>query len=426
MRKFLYQNPKALEKTEETTALRKVYIDRYELADLYIEAELSDSWSIFNSMPKESLPLLPEGYLWVRAEDKYSVIRERTIPECNLLLVLYGPNANKKKRINFVFQVDGVTTYSFAHTKNSSGPDKRAYPMSSEDFIVPGYDYSRTRYKGHVRGHLIDHQDTIMEHSKVYWSTYDARNYVPEPPEYEWGLGIRRLKVKKLREKGEGRAYAQFSRYSDTPLKTANGTPVPEYVYFYAYELTATGGYEVREVYNVEWEEDLTRPKGRKVLEYADSTFVTSPEAAPVVVPYVPESPDRAFRHQGRDAFFKASKIASGDIVSRFPEKDKLFAQCAAGDIELEGSSRKILAGLFAAEEEQRRTSFGYTRRAIEYGEDLTELDGKYEIFSEVAAKSGLSFLSKVEDTATGTDVADLSDRLQKLLGDQHSPSKKH
>lgn len=417
MKTFSYANPEVLEKPEKTTALREHYIDRHEVVTLHFNMDCDEGYELFNDMPAHTLPLLPAGYQWVSFDGKYSLIREKTVPEQKFLIVIYGPNKNKIPRINYIMQIDGVTAYSFAHTKNGEEP-KRRYPMSKGSYCVPGFNYQAARYKKeHVKGHLIDHKDTIMTTSSVDWSTYDARNYIPEPPEYEWGLGLRRLAVKKIRDRGDGGAYAQLTCYSDNPKITVNGTKVPDFVYFYPYRVDQYD-YIKENPYNVEWLEKLSRPKGKKVLEHAEINFTTSVDAAPVVVPYDVRSPDRAFRYEGRQKLKKTQQIETGDVVSRFKGKDGLFANCDTGDMEFEGSSRKIFAALFADERQDKKNlSKKYIERSAKFGEGLIELDEKnVTIISTEAEKAIKPFFTKHEEDP---ELDDLADIFRKLMAEQ-------
>jgi hypothetical protein len=288
--------------------------------------------------------------------------------------------------------------------------------MSKDDFRVPGYDYSKHRYKtGHVLGHLIDHKDTMMVGQKEDWSTYDHRNYVPEPAEYEYGLGIRRLKVGKIRETGG--AYAQLNVYTKNSLETTDGTLVPEDIRFYAYTLP---NYTVDiSVLHVEFEENMKWPKGQKVLDHAAASLSTSLASCPIVTPYSPDHTDREIRYHARDAHLQHSKISTSDIVSRFPEKDKYHSAFTAGDTEYETAGRKLNAGMTAYGAGNATMSQQYVRRSLTYGEKLAESE-KYgkNLYTKDEAKSATEFLK--EAGKKDDKFESFEDQFSKLCKDAH------
>jgi hypothetical protein len=388
MRTFLVEDRNALKKNEKTSGKREVYIDKHELAKFYVETQTEEAWEIFNKMPEHTLAPLPAGYQWV-ANKKYSIVREESTNDHELRLILFGPNTTKK--INYLFLIDGVTAYSFAHAQKNSTL-KRAYPMSLSDYKVPGYNYSKTRFSGHVRGHLIDLPDTIISQGIPY-SSDDRRNYIPEPPEYEWGLGIRRLKVQEIRKTGG--AYAQLSVYLKEPWKTANNTSVPDNIYFYHYTSNPNNYVYTSDtnVLNVSWEEDLSRPKGHKVLAYASNNFTSSTEAVPVVVPYDPISSDRDLRYLGRNTLRKIDDLTQKKIHSHSPQHDKLVAQWDAGDKEFESSTRKLNTAIYAGTVEEFPLSKNYIVRSLDFAESLNELDDStIELFSNEIVREGFKF----------------------------------
>ncbi len=399
---FKHQEEKALERYDNISATRALYLEKQQCVEITFEMDDERAWDLFNKLPSYILPVLPHGYQWVEANHNFSVIRNISSKEHDIKVVLYGPD--KTNYINFICQVDGITTYSFAHTKHGKGPDNRAYPISSNNYRVLDYNYAPKKYGAHVRGHLIDHQDTIL--GKPNLSTCDARNYVPEPPEYEWGLGFRRLKIAELRKTPGGGAYAQMNMYSEASWITANGTSVPDDVRVYTY--TKNNHYQAKEVYHVDFEENMQRPKGVKVLEHAASNFASSVAASPVVSIYSPDWSDRSLRASGREAFMKENKIGTHAAPSRFVYKDKIFSASSAGDKEFETAGRQLHTGVFATEDD--RLSLEYIKRAMFFGDDLLDLDGAGTVFSsEEKKEGGLFFKSK------GGDMEDFYDHFKQL-----------
>ena len=242
--------------------------------------------------------------------------------------------------------------------------------MTNEDYKVPNFPYKPRKvknYKSHVRGHIIDHRDTIQVGQSEWWSTYDKRNYIPEPPSYHWGLGTRRSAVSKIRKSVEGVAYAQLMEYPEPVLKTSNGTSVPNAIYYYCYN-SSNNNYKLNEVFSVEWCEDLSRPnKSIKYLDHAKNNFTTSLDAAPVVLPYSPDQSDRALRLAKRNSAKLSTEIRKKRVKSRFPEKSTLYALGDAADIEVTGVDQRMKVGFFADENGDQKLSLEYVKRAFTF-----------------------------------------------------------
>ncbi len=401
------------------SADRESYIARHELVDLIIEAQHSDAWKAFNKLPITVLPRLPHAYRWVRVEDKYTIIRDKTAASQELALILYGPNS--ENRINYLFQVDGRTTFGFAHTRTTQEP-KRDYPMNpAAKYRVGGFDYSDHRYGQHVRGHIIDHKDTIQENStRSLWSTYDARNYIPEPPDYDWGLGIRKAKVAEIR--GDKGAYSQFMEYGDDPDFTADGTAVPSKIYFVAYSYHQNQYIMDGEPFHIDFTEDLSRPKASiRYLDYASKELTIAQEATPGVVPYSPKFTDRALRLDRRNASKRATSIVDGSIKSRFPDRDAEYAYCDSADIEFEGVSQRLHTGGFANSHDNPILGLEYVRRAMLFGDAQLSLEGVKPIITQAAEDAGYSFFG---DYQGSEDTDSLLDHFEKLLKDQQKARK--
>ena len=357
------------------------------------------AWTLFNLLPNFILPPLPHGYQWARANNNYSVIRNKGSQICSITLILYGPD--NTNYINFICQIDNITTYSFAQTKTGVGPKNRDFPMSTKDYQVTGYNYSGKKYKSHIRGHLIDHQDTILHQETK--STYDFRNFIPEPPEYEWGLGFRRLKVDQLRKQPGGGAYAQFNTYFDRSFITSNGTKVPDDVRIYTYN--KCNGYTPQEVYHVEFEENMYRPSGVSVLQNAAYKFATSISASPMVYYYDAMITDRGLRAHVRSSVVKEANIGTSLAPSRFIYKDKLYSACESGDREFETAGRQLHAGVCA--NYNPRTSVEYLKRAMFFGDTLTNLDEGIS-FTKDEKVEGMRFFK--------TDIGKYIDNTEELV----------
>ena len=119
-----------------------------------------------------------------------------------------------------------ITYHSFAFTRLGVGSEFRDfYPISEDDFtdsVNSSIEYTR--------GHAIDYMDTaglwdsdkaagrggIMRIKSI--STFDPRNFIPEPFKSEWGATIRKNEVQLIRKKRG--AYAQYMYYNMFPPRT--------------------------------------------------------------------------------------------------------------------------------------------------------------------------------------------------------------
>ena len=67
---FIHKEPAALDKEDDTSNSRELYIDNMRLVSLKFEMDKEEAWDLFNQLPEHILPPLPEGYKWVRTNDK--------------------------------------------------------------------------------------------------------------------------------------------------------------------------------------------------------------------------------------------------------------------------------------------------------------------------------------------------------------------
>lgn len=413
MKKAYIYSEDVLELDQTLSPKREVYVDSLEDVKLKVSLQKAKALKIFHHMPDITLPPLPWGYLWVRHDEEHCIVKDIRAPDYKLHLVLYGPNDDKQ--INFLFQENGTTTYSFAHIQKSASPT-RTYPMTSTDYRVPGFDYSTVKYNQHVRGHLIDLRDSIQVGQRETWSAYDPRNFVPEPPTYEWGLGIRNQKVQALRRMKEQTAYAQHTIYPDEPMETVNRTFVPDEVYFTSYTVTGkkNNKYKRLDSINVCWDENMKRPRGQKVLEHASKQLTTSLEASPVVQSYEPDSPDRTLRYQSREYNKTANRIVKGDVKFRFWSSE-LFQRYGAADREFEHSNHKFRAGITADEIGRTPDAIDNVTRALDFADDLNQLDDNRPIISNKVIKQGKAFVKTKhhDDDWVEQDLDDITDRLR-------------
>lgn len=258
-----------------------------------------------------------------------------------------------------------------------------------------------------MRGHLIDHKDTMRVGPRENWSTYDRRNYIPEPPEYEWGLGFRRLKVAELSKRGG--AYSQINEYDEDPLIAEDGTLVPSNVRFIAYSLES---YQKNEVFHVQFEESMKRPSGRKVLEYASETISTSVNNTPFSILYDINSNDRSLRLQIRNLRKQENEIYK-DVTVRFPEKDAKFHAYAAADRSFE-SVDPITHAVVSTYDEQPKSAQQYIKYGLSFFSHLNEVGEKNPITPD-GKKEINSFLKTQVDEG---EMEEVSDQFKKLMAD--------
>lgn len=400
-----YRAPGVIERPDDVSPERELYLEQHQPVEITFEMQDEKAWERFNALPQHVLPVLPAGYQWVRTEGRYAAMRHQVSQAHEVNLVLYGPAAHGA--INFLCCIDHVTTYSFANTSRRKQMDRK-YPMSNDAFRVEEYQYQGKKYQSHVRGHLIDHQDTIAQGKNS--STFDKRNYVPEPPVYDWGMGFRNVKVRRLRKDDPGSAYAQMNDYGHQPMMTRNGTPVPEYVRLY----TFNHAYDANSIYHVAFEENMTRPTGVSVLDHGDQFFRSNLEAAPVVSAYNPTQSDRALRYQSRNGAKKDRALEKGTLISRFPEKDRLMAAHVAADFEFETAGRQLHAGILTPRALDSLTSHHFFRRAADSADQLVDMNKK--VFKKREIEEGIQFFKSHQDAAHEHEALDaLSDRFKQL-----------
>lgn len=415
MHKWTIDSDGALDIEDELSPKRETFIERMEEISFELETSTQEAFEIFNEMPEITLPPLPWGYMWTRnADDQYCIIRDKDSFDHYFDLILFGPNAHDQ--INFLFQVDEVTTYSFAHTNKGTGPSGCTPPMSYFDYRVPDYDYSRARYKQHVRGHLIDLHDTIRVGLRHLWSAVDHRNFIPEPPEYEWGMGIRNQKVRALRRLPYPTAYAQYSLYPDRPLKTNDNTWVPEEVFFTSFSIQGNV-YKRLDSIDVNWVENMKRPTGQKILDHAAAKLTTSLSASPVVETYTPDSDDRTLRKESRNHVRTANFIASGTYQARFPQTSEMSFRFFAADKEFEHITHQLRATITADKAEKSLDAIHNLDRSLNNGEVLADLDEDGELISNAVRRSSLDLIRRKEgdEKWAGSDLDDITDRLNSI-----------
>lgn len=178
----------------------------------------------FHALRQEPSSPLPEGYRWIRLNNKWMTIRSYNTPEQPLQLVSYGPDPAGRFNYHLLTQGRLLGSSTTPRAPNDLYPSAlRSDPIGAGDFVEPA---TGTNY-GH--GHIHDHADTL-EGPEVANSTTDPLNYIPETR--WWNENIRNHLVnKRIRPAGHG--YREMAYYDlANPRFTANGAPIPEGVYF--------------------------------------------------------------------------------------------------------------------------------------------------------------------------------------------------
>ncbi|MCU0944875.1 MAG: DUF4157 domain-containing protein [Rubritepida sp.] len=174
----------------------------------------------FNRLAPGDLPPVPEGYGWARMNGVWEPVSLTGANRMELTLRVYGPDA--AGRNNFNILTGRQLVQSSAVTQSSTFQGARNYPMTTADYVEP------TTGRANIRGHNVDHADTITG-AGVLDSTSDPLNYTPEPS--WWGLYLRNFLVNRVIRPAQG-GYRQMNFYGPNPRLTANGTPIPDGVYF--------------------------------------------------------------------------------------------------------------------------------------------------------------------------------------------------
>lgn len=404
-------NPNALTLPDEVSQARELYLERQTEVEVQVNMDFEEALPLFHQLPMNVLPPLPIGHQWVAHEGKYSVIRDKNSIEKNLSLTLFGPSLDAIPHINFLCSVDGVTTYSFTKALKGKGPASRKYPMQAKDFHVRGYDYRPgVTFQNHMRGHLGDHQDTIIR-PLLTLSTQCSANFVPEPPVDAWGKFFRNHKVKIVRDLGG--YYAQHNEYDNLNNLTVNGTMVPSHARFYTFD----GLYGFNDVHHVSWTENLERAD--PTLTYVENyqqQFSSSELASPIVKAYDPAMNDRDLRSLCRGTIKNLNQIIHSTVKSRFSTHDQAHTAAKAANIEVTSSNCLPLSArkLFDVKRSDRVTvSVHEMQRSFYHVSKLQELSSS-NIYSDNTRQKSLTFFNELRELENdNTDVDRLVDEFK-------------
>ncbi|NDH09589.1 MAG: hypothetical protein EBY16_08270 [Gammaproteobacteria bacterium] len=406
-----------LEKNENCSDIRAIFIEHQQMVAINFKFEEEHAFELFHKLPVEFLPQLPKAYQWVKANGRYGIIRHQHSVEHVIEILIYGPDKNGS--INFLCRCDQVTFYSFAHVQKNGFPAQRDYPLKSQDYKVGAYNYATARFNNHIRGHMIDHHDTIA----TQWnSSKDISNYTPEPPDYAWGMGIRRLATHHLRSLKNGGVYAQYNQYGAQPLQTANATLVPDRVRFFTYQALKSfnpltqkklTSYQQLDLFHVSFSEDLKKTTAGKILDHARNNFCSDWESVPVIKVYKPQLTDLELRQRAQDMIEQTSQVLNGEIMSRFVNQDHYDLLCISGDYEFDNCSQRLSAAIASNAHGYRLHTFNYCKSSLAYAQALLKLDRvtPSKILDENIKTQAHSFFQQ----ATDPQILELADQFKQL-----------
>jgi|GEM_PF-2179128 len=404
-------NPSALVLPDEVSQARELYLERQVEVEVQVNMDFKEALPLFHQLPMNVLPSLPVGHQWVAHEGKYSVIRDKNSIKKDLSLTLFGPSLNVTPHINFLCSVDGVTTYSFTKALNGKGPACRKYPMQAKDFHVHGYNYRPgVTFKNHMRGHLGDHQDTIIRRLLTPSTQYSA-NFTPEPPVDAWGKFFRNQKVKIVRSLGG--YYAQYNEYDDLKNLTVNGTMVPTHARFYTFD----SHYSFNDVHHVSWTENLERANpSLTYVENYQQQFSSSELASPIVKAYEPAMTDRDLRSLRRETIKDLNQMINGVVKSRFSMHDQAHTAAKAANIEVTSSNCLPFSARksFDVKRSDRvAVSVHEIKRSLHHMCNLQEIFSS-KVYSENTRQQSMMFFNELQEVENdNTDVESLVDEFK-------------
>ncbi|GEM_PF-3970661 len=343
----------------------------------------------------------------------YSVVKHEDVPDKKIDLVLYG---DETSNIDYSFLIDDVTHQSFAHTSSTREPTRK-YPMPQCGYVVTDFNYN-VGSRSHLKGHCCDHKDTTRVGPRALYSTYDIRNYIPEPPNSYWGKHMRRVIVGQQRKNDD--AYMQLVHYPEDPFMTRSGQPVPDYIYFATIEVSNDHQYEPQAVYSIDWDIDYAEEKiaGDSMISLSNR-YAIDTETAPTVSLYDPESSDRGLRLQIRNLAKRASSALKEDSKSLYKHRDAFFTERACAGLSFENAKHSIATAIEASKNEEAATCASALKHGSLFGQRLLDLDDERVIIS---AAHHRILNSHFRDEAAGFDDDALKDEYRQIYTSQRPP----
>jgi len=340
------------------------------IESLYTEVSVTyhgavEGKALLFGLPTELLPVSPLEHQWFNSNQQYVLKKHHSALEQNIDIVIYGPNIHQQ--INYLTLFNQVNHQSYAVTRfKTFGYDFRKIPFNArKDYRVPGYEYLSGKY--HMPGHCIDHADTI-EAGLTPYSSYDKRNFIPEPPHSDWGGILRRDVVRRLR-KIHG-AYMQLPYYEPTPLLANNGTPVPAGVFF-----GSIHNHQLGKICKVSWDIDFKqyRASGLKLDQQILATLEVPSWQMPLAAIYNTEASDFSIQQE----LINYSCLQKQDKEPITLHGANLYYQRRAAEAEFLSPHHKIELTLQYSSFQQAQTAKRYLSRTQEHANYLKDLDKK-------------------------------------------------
>lgn len=406
-----------MEHKDSHGAARETYIESLEPVTLTTHFVSHSAVTLFNQLPASLLPSLPLGFQWIDKTDiepHYSIVKHDDVPDKKLDLVLYG---DEESNIDYSFLIDDVPHQSFTHTSSAREP-ARKYPMPQRGYVVTDFNYN-VGSRSHLKGHCSDHKDTKRVGPRQFYSTYDIRNYIPEPPNSFWGKHMRRVLVAQQRK--DDNAYMQLVHYPEDPYITRSGQPVPDYVYFATIKVTEEQEYKPQAIYSIDWDIDYAREKiaGDSMLSLS-SRYATDVDTAPIVSLYDPASTDRGLRLQIRNLSKRASSALKEDSKALYKHRDAFFTERACVGLAFENAKHSIATAIEASENEEAAACTSALRHGSLFSRRLLNLDDERVIISDAHHRK---LKANFKNEATGFDDDALQDEFRQIYTSQRCPT---
>lgn len=212
------------------------YLDQYtilETVPIFNQSDENDlnAIKLLECLDDYHLPYLPTGFIWVKP-NKNSLEVHRHVSTSEITFKIFVFKKVEKKgpiHIQYIVTVNNNPVQGYTTTKK----DNKYYGDRLYAYNLNKYKLDSERT---VRGHIIDHLDTIDlgETRKKQNSTYCPFNYKPEIYG-KWAINKRKNIVEKWR--ANSTSYSEFIFYefhehlSKTGLTVQNGNPFPSGVF---------------------------------------------------------------------------------------------------------------------------------------------------------------------------------------------------
>ena len=187
-----------------------------------VAPEARGNMADFHALPRERLPVLPEGHYWSRQGAEWTIYREPTAPEVPLEISIYSDGQG---RINYNVRTGERVLQGDTMTRPSGGTYPRGRQRLPEQLRDVGEEnpfIEEGTGRLYEKGHITDYADTL-EGPGVRNSNLDPANFTPQAR--FWNSFLRNHLVGRIRGRGGG--YREMPVYDQVPARTANNTPIP-------------------------------------------------------------------------------------------------------------------------------------------------------------------------------------------------------